>query len=338
MPHPLATSVTALSWPWDSPPPSLTASLASRLSEQFGTGPAYLLINPDHGDPPGVELDESAGAAFGDGVRHAREAVWQRPVHTLHSSEYHRFTEVNFPYLVHFNEGNDPWLTTSIEWAVQEHLNACAIGTGVYRIGGWVRPHGERSGHALARQLALLMHFRGSDGSPGLARLQDRRVLHLLHQRAGIDWSSGLKGVERWCYLDHNLVLQNLQGAPGTPGFQALPAAAVHSGLLDRSMAVNLAVARWLRSAFPLPENALALVLDKVRIAGQRGVRHAQDQGAYAAEALIEPAFEHWPDLDRLIKTVARFHQRLSDGMDLHRPEWTGKPPDHWRRPEERPA
>lgn len=330
--------MTSSAWPWDSAPPSLVALLGAALAEPLDADVLYLLIDPGQGEPPGIAVEEAPSAIPPSGVLRAREAAWSREIHSLHFHAYRRFTVADFPYLVRLNGRDDPWLATSIGWAIQEHLQACAIGAGAYRVGGWLQIDAARDGGVLARQLSTLMQYSAPDGASMMARLQDRRVLHLLHQGVPLDWAASLKGIRFWRYLDHDLSLQNLEGAQGEPTLQPLPPVVARSGLLDWSHAVHAAQTRWLRTTFPLPENALRLVLDKLKVAERRGLRYPTDQGAYAAEALVEPAFEHWPELDPLIHVVTKFRQDLSDGMDLYRTEWVGKSRDHWLNPQRRPT
>ena len=330
--------MTASAWPWDSAPPSLVTRLGARLVDQLDADALYLLIDPGQGDPPGIEVEEAPSAIPPNGVLRARKAAWNREIHSLHTHTHRRFTVADFPYLVRLTGGDDPWLATSIKWAIQEHLQACAVGAGAYRIGGWLQVDAARDGGVLARQLSTLMQYSAPDGAFMQARLQDRRVLHLLRQGVPLDWAASLRGIRLWSYLDHNLSLQQLKGAQGEPALQPLPPAVAQSGLLDWSHAVHAAQTRWLRTTFPLPENALTLVLDKLKVAERRGLRYPTDQGAYVAETLVQPAFEHWPELDRLIHVVTIFRQDLSDGMDLFRTAWAGKSRDHWPNLQQSPT
>ncbi|MCY1549439.1 hypothetical protein D9M68_856050 [compost metagenome] len=61
------------------------------------------------------------------------------------------------PYLVELRDANDPLLAQSIAWAAEEHLRACANGSGPCRIAGWLQPHVPNGGATLARQIGALL-------------------------------------------------------------------------------------------------------------------------------------------------------------------------------------
>jgi hypothetical protein len=317
-------------WPWESPPDALAQALAEGLADQFSAGPIYLLIDPHLGDPPGIEPDKAMAIGRLDGMQRVREAVWRRPIHALHPAQSSDVTEFEFPYLVRLEDAHDPWLTTSVEWAIQEHLNACAIGSGPYRMGGWLQPHSVDEGTALSRQLHALMRYTDDKGELRLARLSDRRVLHTLRKGTQIEWEKALQGIARWSYLDHNFALQTLQGHDGIPASTPLMWCEAHQDVLNRSQALHLVQAAWLRTTFPLPDGVFDRMMHKVRVAEQRRLVDPKDQATYAAEALAEPAFEHWPKLPEIIDIARRTCQELSDSLDYLRPNWAGRAPDHW--------
>lgn len=333
-------------WPWDSPRRALIQSSLQHLAAQLGPGPVYLLIDPRFGDPPGVATEEAKAGAVHDGMQRAREAAWERQVHTLHSSDFSSFTEPGFPYLVCLDGDSDPLLERSVEWAMQEHLDICAIGSGPYRIGGWLQPHSapqarvrvleqlssgiDHEGQVLARQLAGLLQFTDGRGERRMVRLFDRRVLHTLRQGTRIDWEPALQGIACWNYLDHNLRLQTLKGCPGAPLSQSLIDGDAHVGLLNRCHALHLAQSAWLRTTFPLPGDAFDKAMRQVQAARHRRLLYPADQAAYAAEALTEPAFAHWPKRAALLDSVVRNGQELGDALDGQRHNWADKAPDHW--------
>ncbi len=325
-------------WPWDSPPRALTTALGKRLAAQFGPGPVYLLVDPCFDDPPGVALEKAATGAVPGGTRRAREAAWKRQVHTLHSSDLPRFTEARFPYLVCLEGDADPWLEKSIEWAAQEHLDACALGNGSCRIGGWLQPHSvdtprvleslssgiDHEGRALAAQLACLLEFADADGARRMVRLFDRRVLHTLQRGTRIDWASALQGIACWSYLDHNLALHTLQGHRGAFTAKPLIDSDAHRELLARCHALHLTQSAWLHTTFPLPDDAFDKAMRQLYDAEQRGLVHPADQAAYAVETLTEPAFGHWPKQQVLLNNVVRNRLVLRDALDDQRHNWTG--------------
>lgn len=327
-------------WRWDTPPRVLLDHLTGQLTAQLHGGPAYLLVHPAFGDPPGIEVEDvepRPGA-----LRAARESAWARPVHTLYNRDFGRHEEATFPYLVRLADAQDPLLASSIEWAVQEHLVACAQGNGAPRIGGWLQRHDDEeedadpapstvahdpAGTPLARQLTDLMR----QGSKSLIRIWDRRVLHTLRIAGqGIAWDKALRGIRGWHYLDHDLRLQTLAGAEGQPGRAHLLAPGQCADVLGLCGAVHRAQYLLLRHRFPLPQDIHDTLTEKV-ITARRSLDYVEDQAAYAAEAVSEPAFEHWPRLPWLLGVLQRTRQEMSDALDVWRAEWAGKPADHWR-------
>ncbi|RZI77800.1 MAG: hypothetical protein EOP80_03410 [Variovorax sp.] len=329
-------------WPWDGPPRDLLERRVGQLADQLRPGPVYLLVNPMlGGDPPGIEVDEEeATAEWPAGPQQAREAAWSRTVHSLHTPEFRRHKEIRFPYLVRLEGVPDPLLAASVEWAMQEHLVGCAQGGGAYRIGGWLQAHGavdhpialerlasnvDHDGQALARQLTRMIQWKDQ-----LICLFDRRVLHTL--RIGgtrIDWPGALQGIQRWNYLDHNFNLQTLEGPRGQPADKPLLQNATHATLIAQCLAIHRAQSILLRTVFPLPDDTLPTLAAKVEKAGHH-LSYAEDQAAYAAEALLEPAFEHWPQLPQLTAAIRRTRQELADALVVLRHEWAGKPISHW--------
>ncbi|MDP9901883.1 hypothetical protein [Variovorax ginsengisoli] len=322
-------------------------ALTERLTEQIGGGAVYLLIDPSPDEPPGVQLDPEIAAEYVSGPQKARMAAWERRIESLHSADDfpRTITELEFPYLVRLENTSDPWFATSIEWAVQEHLNAVATGKGPYRIGGWLRMHDtddsdqpltgrmpsgfERYGAQMSRQLSKLLHLNKA-GQARVARLFDRRVLNTLRQGASLDWPAAVQGMD-WHYLDHNFALQTLQGQPGELNENhKLGWNETHLALISRCQPVSVAQTLLLRSSFPLPDDTLTRVLDKVKAAEKLGLVYPEDRGAYAAEALLEPAFETCPQAQQLIKAVVRLREDLGEVIEIYRDEWVGKPADHW--------
>ena len=329
-------------WPWDTPPRALFDLLAGQLSDQLHAGPVHLLVDPAvGGEPVGIEVDAARAGQWPNGLLQAREAAWGRAVHTLHTEDLDDPYVFEFPYLVRLDGADDPLLGQSVEWAIQEHLTACARGSGRYRIGGWLQVHRpaddwhalKYEGAALARQLNRLI--RGRDR---LVRLWDRRLLHLLRSAAtGIDWTGPLQGIRGWHYLDHNLQLQTIAGRSGEPANAALLPGSLHAGtstnagvLLTHAEAIHGAQNLLLADFFPLSDETLPVIIEKVQFVAHR-LNYQADRAAYAAEALREPAFEHWPTLDELLRVVRGTRDELADVLAAYRHHWAGKPADSWR-------
>jgi hypothetical protein len=329
-------------WPWDTPPRALLDQLTGQLAGLLHAGPVYLLIDPAIGrEPADIQVDAATAGQWPNGPQRARDAAWGRAVHTLHTEDLDDPHVLEFPYLVCLADANDPLLSQSVEWAIQEHLTACARGAGLYRIGGWLQVHGpadeadERKyqGPALARQLNRLIRRQGQ-----LARLWDRRVLHLLRGAGtGIDWAGALKGIRGWDYLDHNLRLQTIAGRAGEPANTRLLPGDVHGGaptnagaLLTHAEAIHGAQTLLLADFFPLSDDALPVIIEKVQSVAHR-LNYQADRAAYAAEALREPAFEHWPKLDALLRAVRATRNEFGDVLAAYRHRWAGKPADHWK-------
>jgi hypothetical protein len=258
-------------------------------------------------------------------------------VNTLHTENFSDPHLLECPYLVRLDGAEDPLLPRSVEWAMQEHLTACARGAGVYRIGGWLQCHNAdeeaHDGPVLARQLNRIIRRKGSP-----ARLWDRRVLHLLRTAGtGIDWAGAVHGIRGWHYLDHNLALHTLAGRPGEPAtapwVSRNPDGAASTNadlLLTHAEAIHGAQTLLLADAFPLSDDALPLIIQKVKSVATR-LNYAADRAAYAAEALREPAFEHWPPLEGLLRAIRNTRQELSHALPLLRHHWAGKPEHHGR-------
>lgn len=324
-------------WPWDTPPRVLLDRLLQQLADRLDRGPVYLLIDPAvGGEPPDIEVDAAKARRWPNGPGEAREAAWARAVCTLHTEDLDD-PELEFPYLVRLTGPDDPLLPRSVEWAMQEHLAACARGAGVYRIGGWLQRQSPEEGRhedaLLARQLNRLTRYKRRS-----ARLWDRRVLHLLRTAGtGIDWDGAIQGIRGWHYLDHNFTLHTLAGRPGEsataplmPGDYDGAAATNAHRLLRHAEGIHRAQTLLLADFFPLSDAALPVLIEKVQSVAN-SLNYAADRAAYAAEALREPAFEHWPSLDGLLRTIRDTRQELGDVLLSVRHHWSGPPRNHGR-------
>ncbi|WP_409170028.1 hypothetical protein [Variovorax sp. H27-G14] len=310
-------SETPVDWPWEAVPVPLHAALASSLEQQLRPGPVYLLVDPFNGDvEPPIESNPRY-AVPGDALR-------------VHAEQ--------LPYLVELKDTRDPLLEQSIAWAVEEHLQACANGSGPCRIGGWLQPHAPHDGAVLARQVGALLLASDAPNRGGYLRLADRRVLALLHQGAGstpeappllpaIDWGRQLKGIAHWIYLDGNFTLRALQGQPGAATCGPLQLEAAHLQCMADAEAINLGLMAWQRFRHPLPDDAAAQITTLLSRARRHGLRRPDDLAAYAAEALRFPAFEHYPDLPGRIARSLQTDQPLAERLAALRDRWADAPP-----------
>ncbi|MCY1215038.1 hypothetical protein D9M72_268730 [compost metagenome] len=305
-------------WPWEAPPVALVARCSAALLSQLAYDrPVYLLIDGFSGSPEGL----------GEVGRHRRHAI---------DVERLKVPPDRAPYLLELEDRHDPLLDLSLVLAIQEHLNACADGSGPSRVGGWLQTHRHGgNGATLARQLRGLFHARGAPGKGRYLRLADRRVLGLLHQapRAHsvlplppIDWSSSLQGIASWAYLDMNFDVQALRGAAGDSLPRPLKLEAPHWTLPVRAEAINRTLMAWQRTRRRLPADALAQALHKVGNASRRGLADPKTQAAYAAEALQHPAFEAWPGLDPCLAETVRRGWPMAEVLAQQRVHWMPPP------------
>ncbi|MBJ2159866.1 DUF4123 domain-containing protein [Variovorax sp. IB41] len=297
-------------WPWDDVPAALVESLSAQLMSRFAPGrPIYLLIDPFLGDEKSL-----------DG-RHARYPI---------DGASFDVPPDRSPYLIELEDRHDPLLDVSLTIAVREHLVACAVGSGAFRIGAWLQTS-NGAGAVLARQLSHLFRARGAPNAKRYLRLADRRMLALLHQMPHmenqspmpvIDWREALKGVTDWIYLDMNFKLQSLQGTPGELRILPLKLEQRHWTLPLQAEAINRALMAWQQLRYPLPADATVQVLRKVANAQRRGIVNPQDQAAYSVEALCHEAFESWRGLDDQLISLQRFGGRMQDMLSEQRAHW----------------
>ncbi|ADU38561.1 DUF4123 domain-containing protein [Variovorax paradoxus] len=300
-------------WPWDDVPAALVESLSAQLMSRFAPGrPIYLLIDPFLGDEKG--LDD------------------HRAKYPIDGKSFDVPPDRS-PYLIELEDRHDPLLDASLAIAVREHLVACTVGSGAFRIGAWLQTD-HSSGALLARQLSHLFRARGAPNAKRYLRLADRRMLALLHQMPhlenqspmpAIDWPEVLKGVTEWIYLDMNFKLQSLQGAPGELRILPLNLKERHWALPLQAEAINRTLMAWQQQRYPLPADATVQVLRKVANAQRRGIVDPQDQAAYSAEALCHEAFESWQGLDDQLISLRRFGGRVQDMLAEQRANWVDR-------------
>lgn len=309
---------TPADWPWDAAPADLLDALTSSLARQLGAGPVYLLIDPMSSDVSPPIDTHPRHSVTGDAL--------QLPAEQL-------------PYLVELRDANDPLLAQSIAWAIEDHLRACANGSGPCCIGGWLQPHEPNDGAALARQIGALLEARNAPGGGHYLRLADRRVLALLHrlESPAIDWPRQLAGIAHWIYLDANFALQMLKGQSDPAANRPLQLNAAHWQFVMEAEAINRSLMAWHGFRHPLPDDAVAQVTARLARARRHGLHEAQDLAAYAAEALRFSAFEQYPDLPGRIARSLQTRQPLADRLQALRGHWadgdTASPPRSGRQP-----
>jgi hypothetical protein len=302
------SSETVPAWPWSDVPQALLEALETSLREQLHDGAVYLLIDPFLGDvEPQIDT-------------HPRHPV---------PNDGTQVPAAQWPYLIELKGAQDPLLARSIEWAAHEHLCACINGSGAYRIGGWLQPHAENGGPALARQLGALLVASDIARTGRYLRLADRRVLALLNpsqlwaEASAIDWAQQLTGIAHWIYLDTNFKLRLLNGRPGLAASKSLRLNVAHWRLVADAEAVNRSLMAWQGFRHPLPDDAMAQVLVALERARLRGLREPEDLAAYVVEALRFPAFEQFPELQGRIDRALLTQQPLADRLRALRRHWS---------------
>jgi hypothetical protein len=297
-----------LHWPWSEVPHPLLDALAASLRRHLDDGAVYLLIDPFLGDaePP---IDT-----------HPRPRVPNDDV---------QVADARWPYLIEIKSAQDPLLAQSIVWAASEHLHACVNGSGAYRVGGWLQPHAENDGPALARQVGALLVAGDRSRIGRCLRLADRRVLALLNppqlsvEACAIDWALQLKGMAHWIYLDANFKLQALHGRPGLAAASPLRLTVAHWRLVADAEPINRSLMAWQGFRHPLPDDALSQVTTALERARFRGLQEPEDLAAYVVEALRFPAFEQFPDLQGRIDRTLQTRQPLADRLRALRGGWS---------------
>lgn len=305
---PTTPNELATQWPWSELPQTLVDALATSLRQRLDEGPVYLLIDPFLGDvAPRIDT-------------HKRHALPRDDT---------QVPDAQWPYLIEIKDVHDPLLVQSIVWAAREHLHACVNGSGAYRIGGWLQPHAENDGPALARQVGALLVAGDRSRTGRCLRLADRRVLALLNppqlsvEACAIDWAQQLKGMAQWIYLDTNFKLQALHGRPGPAATSSLRLTVAHWRLVADAEAVNRSLMAWQGFCHPLPDDALSQVTTALERARFRGLRDAEDLAAYVVEALRFPAFEQFPELQGRIDRSLQTRQPLADRLRALRSHWS---------------
>ena len=311
-------------WPWNGLPAAHEQLNNEALIGQLTPGSIYLLIDPLLGEPEFLSGSIKRYPLPGDAI----DALGIPAEQT--------------PFLLELENADDPWLQASMAWAITEHLQACANGSGACAIGGWLQTNKPNTAVDLAAQLGALLRASGAPNSGRYLRLADRRVLALLQAAPAlpalpeglhvpaIDWAVQLQGIACWAYLDHNFALQTLRGQAGESRDQPLRLGSAHWQLLAQAEAINRSLMAWQATHYPLPAEALVRIIPALARARGHGLQTPDDLAAYAAEAMRQPAFESWPRLKKIAALIPGTQQAMSDALDLLRHEWAGKPADHW--------
>lgn len=179
-----------------------------------GTG-LFVLIDPMAGDPVLTEplpADEDT-----DSINAARSQAWGRQSHTLSLPPLLDLDPAMAPYLVELSGADDPWLDSTLEWALRETVRswqAPADAQPAHRVGGWL--HSAAFGPALAHQLSGWLVLSTRTNTPArYLRLADRRVwgltTHVLGEGAV---AQRMAPVACWQWLDGQAACRELHSAP----------------------------------------------------------------------------------------------------------------------------
>jgi hypothetical protein len=148
------------------------------LRERASAGGAglFVLIDPMAGDP--VLSDPLPAGLDTTALNAARSQAWNTPCHSLSLPPRLDLDLAMAPYLVELSGADDPWLHSTLEWALRETVRswqAPADAQPAHRVGGWL--HSAAFGDTLAQHLSnwLVLSTRANTSARYL-RLADRRV------------------------------------------------------------------------------------------------------------------------------------------------------------------
>lgn len=232
----------------------------------------YLLIDPMLGDPVLTEALRASSALAE--LNALRAAAWGRETYALRLPPRLDMDGAFAPYLVELRGLEDPWLGSSLQWAVQETLQMWTSEPDqpvAHRVGGWLQS--SAFGASLAERMSgwLQLSAEGA-GSACYLRLADRRVLSLLTHVAGeANVGRLLHPVHQWLWLDPQAALRMLQAdAVGAGEFDQPQAPSVGHPLLGFSRA------QWAQMALgPRVHQAMACSV-RQRLSDPAGVAPAQ--------------------------------------------------------------
>lgn len=163
----------------------------------------YLLIDPFLGDPVLLApIEEDLPA---EELNAQRTRAWQRPTFATRLPARLGMDPALAPYLVALEGVDDPWMDTSLQWAIQETVQTWQIDLPspvAHRVGGWLQSSAQ--GTELAAHLTEWFRLRTQHPtSARYLRLADRRVLSLTrHVLGDATLSACLHPVQRWHWLD----------------------------------------------------------------------------------------------------------------------------------------
>mgnify|MGYP005756262241 CR=1 FL=1 len=191
----------------------LAATRAAEFRERLGSGsaPVFVLIDPLLGDPLMSEpLPE--GLSLKD-LDDRRSSAWGRASHVLQLPPGVVLDSKLAPYLVEMDGRQDPWLATTIGWAVEETLASWATMPTEghpHRIGGWLQSAAFTP--TLVSQLSAWLALSTETATRArYLRVADRRVWSLAVHVLGADHvARRLAPVQSWHWLDAHAAWQHL--------------------------------------------------------------------------------------------------------------------------------
>lgn len=199
---------------------ALSAACLENLPKQLSQlgGGLFILIDPMLGDP--VLADAVDAMTKPSALNELRSRAWSRPIHSLRLPQGVSLHNGQAPYLVELNGSNDPWLATSIEWAVHETVESWstqAEHSAPHRIGGWLQS--ASFGARLAEHISAWLRLRTrTPTSARYLRLADRRVLSLTAHVIGPETlASHLSPVQHWHWLDAHAAWRTLSASSAEP-------------------------------------------------------------------------------------------------------------------------
>ena len=171
----------------------------------------YLLIDPFLGDPV-LPAPLEAGLSA-DALNAQRTEAWLRPTFALNLPKGLAMDAALAPYLVALQGPDDPWMDTSVQWALEETVHtwqADAHQSAPHRVGGWLQS--AALGPQLATHLTEWLRLRTQQPtSARYLRLADRRVwslaVHVLGESA---MAASLPPVQHWHWLDAHAAWRTL--------------------------------------------------------------------------------------------------------------------------------
>lgn len=184
-------------------------NLPAQVSEMGGG--LFILIDPMLGDPIlHASLDTTTTP---DALNDLRCDAWSRPTHSLRLPPGVNLQDHQAPYLVELTGSTDPWLHTSIEWAVHETVlswTSPAEQASPHRIGGWLQS--ASFGAQLAEHMSAWLRLRTQIPTHArYLRLADRRVLGLTAHVIGSEvFARHLGRVQHWHWLDAHAAWRTL--------------------------------------------------------------------------------------------------------------------------------